>query len=94
MQVELLKPKLMSATQIKEEIVAYLDEVDESLLKAVHAMLSTYTNEEEDPIIGYDVEGTPMRASEAKVEFQKRVEAVQAGQFTTTDEIRKAMQSW
>ncbi len=84
----------MSATQIKEEIRAYLDEVDESLLKAVHAMLSTYAKEEEDPIIGYDVEGTPMRASEAKVEFKKRLEAVDQGAYLTLEELKKESKTW
>ncbi len=95
MEVDYLKTMLMSTVEIKEEIKAYLDEVDDTLLEAVHAMLATYARKQEaDPIIGYSVEGVPMRASEAKVEFQKRVESVQAGNYTTTDEIRKEMQSW
>lgn len=86
---------LMSTAEIKEEIKAYLDEVDEALLEAVHAMLATYARkQEEDPIIGYDAEGTPMKASEAKVEFAKRLEAVDRGEYVTLEELKEKSKTW
>lgn len=85
----------MSATQLKEQIHSQVEKIqDESFLKVVRAMLDAYVQEQEDPIIGYDVEGNAWSASKAKEEFQKRIEAVENGNFTTTDEIRKQMQSW
>lgn len=86
---------IMSIQQIRQEIDQYLDQVDESFLKVVHAMLTTYTNEqEEDPIIGYDVDGTPMYASQAKEEFQRRIEAVERGEYLTIEELRKESETW
>ena len=95
MQATLLKTKPMSTTQIKAEITAYLDEVDDSFLKAVHAVLAAYTQKKEaDPIIGYNVDGKPMRASEAKVEFKRRLEAVERGEYITLEELKKESETW
>ena len=56
---------LMSAVEIRAEISTYLEKVkDESFLKVVHSMLDTYLKEQEDPIVSYDIDGTPRRAAE------------------------------
>jgi len=49
------KISFMSAVEIKNQIHKYLDQVDESFLKAIHSMLDTYVKGKEDKVIGYDV---------------------------------------
>ena len=61
----------MSAVEIKAQINKYLDQVDDSFLKVVHSMLDTYVKIQEDPIIGYGVDGKPLHASEAKKQYEK-----------------------
>ncbi len=87
---------MTSTEQIRQEIDQYLDQVDESFLKVVHAMLTTYTEEQDDDdlIIGYDINGKPLHAEEAKEEFQKRVDAVKSGKYLTVEQLRKASESW
>lgn len=78
---------LMSAAEIRTEINQYLDLVkDESFLKVVHSMLNTYIQEKmEDPIIGYEIDGAPVRAGEARKQFaedlQKREEFMSLEDF-------------
>ena len=82
-----LKWILMNAADIRLEINQYLELVkDERFLKVVHSMLNTYIQENvEDPIIGYDIEGAPVRASEARKQFaedlQKRDEFMSLEDF-------------
>ena len=60
----------MSSLEIRHEIDFFLGQVkDESFLKVLHSMLGTYVQEQEDPIIGYETDGTAVRASVAKAQF-------------------------
>jgi hypothetical protein len=56
----------MSVTQIRSEIDAYLNQVDSHFLKVVHAMLNTYFEEKDNAVIGYNIEGEPTLAKNAK----------------------------
>lgn len=81
---------LMSAVEIKTEIQSYLDKVhDESFLKVVHSMLGTYVKEHEDPIIGYDIDGNPKRASVMQRVYAEEIRAArEEGTFISIEELR------
>ena len=85
---------LMSALEIKAEIQSYLDQVkDESFLKVVHSMLGTYVKENEDPIIGYDIEGNPKRASVMRRVYEEEIRAArEEGAFITIEDLEKEME--
>ncbi len=86
---------LMSAIELREEINRYLDEVqDESFLKVVHSMLGTYIKEQEDPIIGWDIESNPLYASALKEEYAKRVEEMKQGNSTSIEALKKEASEW
>jgi len=87
---------LMSAVEIRTEIKNYLEQIkDESFLKVVHSMLDTYVKEQEDPIIGYDIEGNPKRAGKMKALYDEQVKAArQEGKFTTPEDLEKEMETW
>ena len=62
----------MSTSEVRSSIDNLLDVVqdkNEAFLKVVHSMLATYANELEDPVIGYEINGQPVLASEAKTQF-------------------------
>lgn len=91
-----LKPVYMSAIKIKAEIQSYLEQVkDESFLKVVHSMLNTYIKEQEDSIIGYDIDGQPKRAGEMQRLYDDEVRAArEGGTFTTLEALEKEMEAW
>lgn len=84
----------MSAIEIKAQINKYLDQVDDSFLQVVHSMLDTYVKVQKDPIIGYDVDGTPLHASIAKKQYEKDLKGVEKGEFITAKELRKQSKKW
>ncbi|MEM1216244.1 MAG: hypothetical protein AAGJ82_11190, partial [Bacteroidota bacterium] len=91
-----VKQMPMSTVEIRAEIQSYLERVqDESFLKVVHSMLGTYVQEQEDPIIGYDVEGNPKRASVMKRVYAEEIRAArEEGAFITLEDLEKEMETW
>lgn len=86
---------LMSAAEIKTQIGQYLQKVeDEHFLKVVHSMLATYVEGAKDPIIGYELDGTPILASEAKAELIADVEAAKNGAYITLEDLKKEAKEW
>ena len=80
---------------MRSDLHRYVDQLDDKFVAIVHSMLETYIEQqEEDPIIGYSVEGVPMFASVAKREFKARLDAVDRGEFITLDELKKESKTW
>lgn len=85
----------MSTTEMRQAVHEYIDQLDEKFLKAVLAMVRTYMEQEEDPIVGYDpVDGTPLKASVLREELAKEVEAARKGKYITAEELDKRSQEW
>lgn len=86
----------MSTVEIRSEIDSYLDQLDDKFLKAVLAMLKTYSEEQEaeDPIVGYTIDGRPKRASVMREQLRKEVEGAEQGEYITLDELRKKSEQW
>lgn len=84
----------MGATELKAEVHQMIDLLDEPFLKVVHSMLDTYVQQQIDPIVGYDIEGNPLYASEAIESYAKRVSDMQAGQKTSVEDLRKEAATW
>lgn len=84
----------MSTSNIRSDVHRMIDELDEPFLKAVHAMLQTYTQEQADPIIGYELDGTPIHASVAKAQFKAELERVKQGEFVTIEDLEKEADQW
>lgn len=87
-----IKQMLMSAVEIRAEINRYLEQVkDESFLKVVHSMLNTYVQEQEDPIVGYEADGTAVRASVAKKQFAEDLGKPE--DFMSLEDFEKELES-
>lgn len=93
----IVKQMLMSAVEIRAEIDSLLDKVqgqNESFLKVVHSMLSTYVQGQEDPIIGYETDGTPVTASAFLEQADEAMAAVERGEYITLEELEKESEEW
>lgn len=89
------KSMLMNTIEMRSEVDSFLDKIDENFLKVVHAMLETYVKQQEDPIIGYDIEGNPKRASVMKKTYDEQVKnAIEKGEFITIEDLEKEMETW
>lgn len=67
-----------------------VDRLDEHLLAAVHSMLATYEQkQEEDTIIGYNIKGVPQWASQLRAELLREIELVEQGNFMRIEDLEK-----
>jgi len=89
-----LKPLIkMSTAEKREAIHKFIDQLeDDRFLHALHAMVKAYA--EYDPIIGYDIEGNPKRASVMKAKYMAALEAVEKGEYITIEELEKESEEW
>jgi len=82
---------------LKQEIIKELDLVDSKMLRIVHSMMRAYAVErqlEEDPIIDYEADGTPVRSSEFLKEARGLVEEVRNGEFVTMEKLKEEKEAW
>ncbi|AEE50557.1 hypothetical protein [Haliscomenobacter hydrossis] len=85
----------MTEVQIRTEVHKMVDRLDETLLAAIHSMLQTYEQKkEDDPIVGYDLNGLPLRASLLKEELLQELEGVEKGHFITIEDLEKKSEQW
>lgn len=91
-----LKPSMMMSTAEKRESLRQkIDELDEKFIEAIYAIVEAYEEKEEDPIIGYDIEGNPKRASVMKKIYDEQVKnAIEKGEFITIEDLEKEMETW
>ena len=85
----------MSVVEIRSEIHQIIDRLDEDFLKVVYAMLDTYLQQQEtDPIVSYDIDGTPRTASELQAILDAQLDAAKRGEYLTLEELRKQSDEW
>ncbi|MEL6658811.1 MAG: hypothetical protein AAFY48_01545 [Bacteroidota bacterium] len=84
----------MSAVEMREEVHQLIDQIDDRLLKAVYAMLGTYVKKEDDPVLGYETDGTPVTASTFLEQAEKAVAEAKEGKGITVEELRKRSEEW
>ncbi len=84
--------------EMRSEIIEELSLVDPKTLRLVHSMMRAHAIErkleEEDPVVDYDENGLPVRASEFVEEADAIVEKMKQGAFVTLDELRKKKDAW
>lgn len=84
----------MSTVDLRTEVHHLVDQLDDHFLMVVYAMLDTYVQPEEGGILGYQTDGTPITAEFAKTEYRRRIEAMNNGQSTSIDELKKEVEQW
>ncbi len=84
----------MSTTELRTEVHHLIDQIDDHFLTVVYAMLDTYVQQEEEGIIGYELDGTPVTAAYAKVTYRTHLEAMNNGKATSLEELKKEVEQW
>ena len=90
----IVKEMLMSAVEMHQEVHQLIDQIDDRLLEAVYAMLGTYVKKEEDPVLGYETDGTPVTASVFLEQAEEAVAEAKAGKGITVEELRNRSEEW
>lgn len=89
-----VKSMFMSAVEMREQVHELIDQLDDRLLEAVYAMLETYMQKEEDPVLGYETDGTPVTASVFLEQAEEAVAEAKAGKGITVEELRNRSEEW
>jgi len=85
----------MSTIEMKTQIYDYVEQLqDDNFVQAIHAMLDAYVSKQKDPVIGYELDGTPQYASEMRAVYDRRVEAVERGEYITLEELEEKSKTW
>jgi len=78
----------MSTTELKEKLYQYIDTASEDELQKLNAYV------EDDPIIGYTIEGEPIRAKAFKERARAARARIKEGHYRTLDELEKESEKW
>ena len=84
----------MSTLEMRNDVFAWLENVDDSFLAVVHAMVGTHVRQQEDTIIGYDADGQPLYAEEMKKIYAAELEGVKRGEYLTIEDFEKESATW
>jgi hypothetical protein len=85
----------MSTLEMRTAVHQMIDEVDNVLLEAIHSMLETYRNRLiEDPIVGYEIDGTPITASLLESQAELAMEQVEQGEYITLEQLEQELELW
>ncbi len=77
----------MGVKELKQQILESLDSMSQRNLKIVHNLVKSL--EEADDIVGYRPDGYPITKLELNYELTEAREQVDAGNYMTTEELRK-----
>lgn len=66
-----------------------VDQLGDRFLEVVYSMLGKYAEQQQNPIVSYDVDGTPRTASELLSMLDAQVEEVRKGNYVTIEEFEK-----
>ena len=85
----------MSTVKMRAKVHQMIDEVDNTLLEAIHAMLETYQKRQEgDSVTGYELDGTPVTASMLEEQADEAMDQVARGEYITLEELEKESEEW
>ena len=87
----------MNTVEMKAQIPLLLEQVDDSIVAAIHTLLNAQTaKQEEIPLIGYDMKGKPQFDSvdEMLDEFDRRVDNMKNGKYITVEQLEERSKAW
>lgn len=82
----------MTVTEIRADLQASLEHLDEQFLKAIYAMVKTYTAKEE--IVGYYLSGMPITQSELEEQIGIGEQQIKEGRYVSMDELKTKVKEW
>lgn len=75
---------------MRDEIHRMVDSLDESKLKLVYSQLK----DDDEKIVGYRADGTPMSLRDLKDRVQRSEEQYEKGQYKTVRQLREESKNW
>ena len=81
----------MEATNLRKQLLDYLNNADEKLLKEVKALLENYEN---DQIISYTVQGKPLTREGMLQEIADAEEEYHKGNYTSHEQLKEEIKDW
>ena len=82
----------MNTSQIKKELHQYIDKGDHRLINIMYALAKEYTKEPDD-IVGYNVDGSPIKKVDLKKRVKSASERVKSGDYIPQEEIEKEVKN-
>ncbi|GEC71037.1 hypothetical protein FFL01_05760 [Flavobacterium flevense] len=81
----------MGALELRDNLLQYINQADERLLKVVKAVMESYW---EDEIIAHTIDGKPLTKKAYKEELDEAVAEIKKGDFTTQEDLEKESENW
>ena len=81
----------MGALELRNNLLLYINQADERLLKVVKAVMESYWDEE---IVAYSVEGKPLTKLDYKSELNDAVSEIKSGKFITQENLEIESGNW
>lgn len=81
------KEYVMSTIQLREELHKYIDQADDRILRLVKGMFQADTDD-------YTLSGAPMSEEALKRRVKAAKSRINAGQFTSQEDLESEMKEW
>lgn len=81
----------MGTAELRKEVQSYIEKADDRFLRMVHALKREY---EEEDIVGYELDGTPITQEELKQRVRAASERAEAGDYITQEDLEKEIKGW
>lgn len=88
---DIKKGAIMGALELRDNLLQYINQADERLLKVVKAVMESYW---EDEVVAYTIDGKPLTKSAYKNELKDAVAEIKRGEFTTQEDLEKESENW
>ena len=81
---------------MRSEVTTWLENLDDSFVAAVHAMVGTYIKQQpKGAVFGYEADGQPKYARQMKARYDAEVRAaLEEGAFITIEELERESEQW
>ena len=81
----------MGALELREDLLQYINQADERLLRVVKAVMESYW---EDEVVASTIDGKPLTKTAYKNELKEAITEIKRGDFTTQDDLEKEAENW
>lgn len=81
----------MGALELRNNLLEYINQADERLLKVVKAVMESYWEEE---IVAHTIDGKALTRKAYKEELNEAVAEIKRGEYTTHEDLEKESENW
>jgi hypothetical protein len=81
----------MAAADLRNTMIAYINEADDRLLNVLKAVVESY---KANDVVAFTVTGEPLTLQQYNDELQRSEEEIANGKFITQKDLEKESQNW